>query len=118
MAAPQKKAKKQGKKSVITNLRRGRGVSVRFFQQNAWMILFLVVIVVMLISLRYRTKVNMMQITQLERELEQAENRKIEEKALYMSTIRETDMQQLIDRHNLGLQFQEQPPYILEISDK
>jgi hypothetical protein len=59
----------------------------------------------------------MMKIKELNAKLEQAENRKLAEKAQYMSLIRESDMVKLVNERHLGLEFQEQPPYEFSIDE-
>ena len=56
----------------------------------------------------------MLEIKNLTTELKHAESEKLQEKAAYMSLIRETEMKRLVENKGLGLQFQEQPPYELE----
>lgn len=70
--------------------------------------------VLILLGMRYRTRVYMRQIKDLRTELKQAENERIEEKARYMSMIRETDMVQMAQKHNLGLVFSDKPPFVLQ----
>lgn len=106
-----KKSEKENKGSWKSDLRHGRGVSVRFFRQNVWLLVIFVVAVLVLIGLRYRTKTRMMEIKQLTSELERAENRKMEEKAAYMSLIRESEMRRLVAEKHLNLEFQQYPPY-------
>lgn len=103
--------------SMWSTMRQGKGLSVSHFRNNAWLIVLIVSLALMLISMRYNTKTHMMEIKRLRSELEQAENHKLEEKALYMSLIRENDMVELSQRHHLGLEFQEQPPYILHVGE-
>ena len=105
--------KKKGGYSWVQKFRYGRSISVEFFKSNAWLLLIIVVAVIALIGLRYKTKTKMQQIKTLERELVRAESAKLQEKAEYMSLIRESEMQRLSDQRNLGLTFQEQPPYTL-----
>lgn len=100
---------------VFRELWYGRGVSVNYFRQHAWLIVLMVGAIVVLIGARYRTKTSMMQIKQLQIELQQAENTKLDEKARYMSLIRETDMVKRVDEAHLGLVFQEEPPYELKV---
>ena len=57
------------------------------------------------------------EIKALERELVRSESAKLQEKADYMSLIRESEMQRLVDRHGLGLTFPEQPPYTLSCDE-
>lgn len=112
------------KKSDIKNdgdwkrdLRYGRGVSIRFFRNNAWILALVIVLVLVLIGLRYRTKTRMMEIKQLSVELEQARSQKLEEKAAYMSLIRESEMKRLVEKQGLNLEFQTAPPYKLYATD-
>lgn len=101
-------AKKSG---WLTDLRYGRAMSVDLFKRNAWLLLFIMVLIVSLIGLRYKTKTKMVEIKRLERELSQSESEKIREKAQYMSLVRESEMLRLTNEKHLGLEFQEQPPY-------
>lgn len=99
--------------SVLRDLGYGSLVSLSFFRRNAWLLIAIIVSLVALIGLRYQTKTKMSQIRSLERELVTAESEKLQQKSEYMSLIRETEMQRLVDEHHLGLTFQEQPPYRL-----
>lgn len=100
---------------LVGDLRKGRGLSVDFFRRNGWLIIFLTVIILVLIGVRYRTRVYMHEIKTLRQELRNAENEHIEEKALYMSMIRETDMVEMSRRYGLGLTFSDKPPYTLHL---
>lgn len=102
----------------VTDLRFGRSVSIEFFRHNAWLIMVFVVAVLSLIGLRYKTMAKMAQIKALNTELKRSESMKLQEKARYMSLIRETEMRRLVERNGLNLQFQEQPPYQLDISSR
>lgn len=118
MATPKKKKDSKstaGRKKTgwLEELRYGETISLEFFRTNAWIMLVMVVTVLALIGLRYKTKTKMAEIKQLTVELQRAESRKLQEKALYMSLIRETEMKRMVNEKNLNLQFQEQPPYEL-----
>ncbi len=104
-------------KQMIEDLRFGRSVSLEFFRKNAWLLMVIVVAMLSLIGLRYKTKTKMAQIQSLTIELQRAESSKLQEKAAYMSLIRETEMRRLVAEKGLGLEFQEQPPYELIIED-
>ncbi len=109
-----KKEKKQRKTpGWVAELRYGQSISLEFFKTNAWLILVMVVIVVALMGLRYKTKTKMAQIKKLNVELQRAESHMLDEKSKYMSLIRETEMNKMVNEHGLNLQFQEQPPYHL-----
>lgn len=109
----QKKGKKIGKAATgwLSDFRYGKTVSVNFFRNNAWLLIAFIAIVLALMGMRYKTKTKMMEIKKLEKELVQSETEKLREKAAYMSLIRETEMMRLVQKNNLGLIFQEQPPY-------
>ncbi|MDE5870259.1 MAG: hypothetical protein K2H18_08490, partial [Muribaculaceae bacterium] len=83
------------------------------FKTHAWLMLIFVVAVISLMGLRYKTKTKMSEIQQLNKELQIAESEKLQEKAKYMSLIRETEMRKMVAEKGLDLQHQEQPPYEL-----
>lgn len=95
----------------ISDIRYGKSVSVNFFKDNAWLLIIFISIVLALMGMRYKTKTKMEEIKKLEKELVESESSKLKEKAAYMSLIRETEMMRLVKQNNLGLIFQEQPPY-------
>lgn len=95
----------------LIDARYGKAVSVSFFKRNAWLLVIFLAVVLALMGMRYKTKTKMEQIKKLEKELVQSESDKLREKAAYMSLIRETEMMRLVRKNNLGLIFQEQPPY-------
>lgn len=117
MATVKKRTSKTYKKNDWrSDLRYGRGVSATFFRNNLWLIVLVLVLVLMLIGLRYRTKTRMMEIKQLTIELNRAESHKLQEKAAYMSLIRESEMKRLVEREGLNLEFQQTPPYEISSS--
>ncbi len=115
-SAPDRKNKKQ-MPSWLVDIRYGRSLSVDFFRRNAWFLMVFVVAMLSLIGLRYKNKTKMMEIKRLNTELKQAESAKLQEKAAYMSLIRESEMKRLVEKKGLGLQFQEQPPYEVELEN-
>ena len=115
---PNKKDKKEKKQKEsgtgwMSELRYGRSISLEFFKTNAWLLLIFVVSVISLMGLRYKTKTKMSEIKQLTKELQRVESEKLQEKARYMSLIRETEMRKMVAEKGLDLQFQDQPPYEL-----
>lgn len=110
-AAGTKKEKSQN--TWLNELRYGRSISVEFFKSNAWLLLIIVVAVIALMGLRYKTKTKMSEIKRLNIELTRAESEKLQEKSAYMSLIRETEMRRMVRERGLPLEFQEQPPYEL-----
>lgn len=99
----------------VADVRYGRSLSVEFFKRNAWLLMVFVVAILSLMGLRYKTKTKMEEIRRLTVELQRAESSKLQEKAAYMSLIRETEMKRLVEEKGLGLEFQEFPPYELEL---
>lgn len=102
---------KNSASNMLRNAWFGKTISVTFFKENAWLLLIFITVVIALMGMRYKTKTKMEQIKKLEKELVQSESDKLREKAAYMSLIRETEMMRLVKKNNLGLIFQEQPPY-------
>lgn len=125
-AKPKKEKKEKPKKSkrglkgvpkdLMNDMRYGRSLSLEFFKQNAWILMIFVVAIIALMGLRYKTKTKMEEIKQLTVELQRAESSKLQEKAAYMSLIREAEMKKLVEEKGLGLQFQELPPYELIVN--
>lgn len=105
------KEKKKRDTKWVSDLRYGQSLSLQYFKTNAWPLLLVVAIVIAMIGLRYSTMTKMEQIKKLNVELQKSESRKLHEKALYMSLIRESEMRKLVSEKQLGLDFQEQPPY-------
>lgn len=125
MTAKAKKEKKKKEKNrkkgvsrdLMNDMRYGRSLSLEFFRHNAWLLMLFVVAIIALMGLRYKTKTKMEEIKHLTVELQRAQSSKLQEKAAYMSLIREAEMKKLVDEKGLGLQFQEFPPYELAIED-
>ena len=119
-ADPKPKSKKKLKgvsRDLVNDVRYGRSLSLEFFRHNAWLLMLFVVAIIALMGLRYKTKTKMEEIKQLTVELQRAQSSKLQEKAAYMSLIREAEMKKLVESQGLGLQFQEYPPYELIVED-
>lgn len=97
----------------LGTLREGRPLSVDFFKRHAWFILIAMVAVIALIGQRYTNKSKMREIKSLDKELAFERSQQLNEKALYMSLIRENAMRDLLRKKNLDLDYQEQPPFEL-----
>lgn len=120
-AAKKKKESKETKKKRkspewVDELRYGQSISLEFFKTNAWLILVIVVVIVALMGLRYKTKTRMEEIKSLTTELQRSRSVMLNEKSDYMSLIRETEMKRMVHERGLPLEFQEQPPYKLSES--
>lgn len=103
--------------ALVNDMRYGRTLSLEFFRKNAWLLMLFVVAILALMGLRYKTKTKMEEIKRLNVELQRAESSKLQEKAAYMSLIREAEMKKLVEEKGLGLQFQEYPPYELVVEE-
>lgn len=114
---PQKKKKKLST-LWIQEMKYGESIPIDFFAHNAWILIILLVAILSLIGLRFKTKTKMEEIKKLNHQFELSESAKLQEKAEYMSLIRETEMRRLVAEKHLGLVFQEQPPYEIELSTK
>lgn len=113
-----KRKENSGSQAWITDLRYGQSISVDFFKKNAWILIVFLIVILSLIGLRYKNKTQMREIKILTDKLELAESEKLQEKAAYMTLIRETEMRRMVAEKNLGLVFQEQPPYEIELIEK
>lgn len=105
--------KKRKSPEWVDELRYGQSISLEFFKTNAWLILVIVVVIVALMGLRYKTKTRMEEIKSLTTELQRSRSVMLNEKSDYMSLIRETEMKRMVHERGLPLEFQEQPPYRL-----
>lgn len=95
----------------LSDLRGGQGVSLEFFKRNGWLLATIIIIILSLMGLRYRTQTRMVEIARLTQELKMAESEKLSAKKEYMTLIRQTKMNELVQQHRLPLIHQEQPPY-------
>ncbi len=73
----------------------------------------MVVMLMVYITNRYTCQTQMERIRTLERELEVAKTERVRAKSAYMSKIRESSIQEMVDSLGLGITVQEQPPYRL-----
>lgn len=105
---------KHSLKRNTDEIRSGQAVSLDFFKRNAWLVIAILTALVGVMGLRYRTKARMTEIKQLNRELQRAESAKLQEKARYMTLIRETELTKLTAEKSLGLKYQEEPPVVIE----
>ena len=87
--------------------------SIDFFRRNWWVVLGVVVMLMVYITNRYTCQTQMERIRTLERELEVAKTERVRAKSAYMSKIRESSIQEMVDSLGLGITVQEQPPYRL-----
>ncbi len=99
---------------IVEDVRFGQSVSLDAFRRNAWVLVPVIVVVLALMGLRYKTKSKMEQIRTLNTELQRSQSAKLQEKAQYMSLIRETEMMRMVEEKKLGLIFREEPAVEVE----
>lgn len=92
----------------------GRILSTDFFRRYWWIVLGSVVMLMIYITNRYTCQTQMETIRALQKELEVAKTERIRAKSAYMSRIRESSMQHMVDSLGLGLTIQDKPPFRLE----
>lgn len=102
---------KRGRLSIMRRALHGRMLSLDFFSRHWLWVLTIVVMLMIYITSRYTCQTQMEDIQRLTRELEVAKTERVREKSVYMSRIRESQMQHLADSMRLGVTIQEQPPY-------
>ena len=101
--------------SFLSRLLYGQVISVDFFVRY-WLIIFTALAIIMMyITNKYNTQTKMEEIRTLTRELEIVKTERIRVRSAYMSRIRESEMQVLVDSMGLGLSVSEQPPYKLSL---
>ena len=109
--------KSQTSSEFFSRLLRGEMISSRFFARN-WLVIFTgVVIVMMYITNKYNTQTKMEEIKALRTELEVVKTERIRVRSAYMSRIRESKMQALVDSFRLGITVQDRPPYNIPMSE-
>ena len=104
--------------SMIQDLRYGKSLSLEFFKHNAWLLLLMIVIILGLMGLRYKTKTKMEEIKKLKVELKRSESNMQHEKALYMTLIRDSELKRYVDEKGLNLTHPDQPPYVIYDDEK
>lgn len=99
--------------SVMRQLMYGRVVSSDFFARNWIVLLVIIFLILVYIAGKYTCQTKMEQVRRLETRLEVVKAERVRARSDYMSKIRESAMQQLVDTNHLGLKVQEYPPFIL-----
>lgn len=107
-----KQSSRKGK-SVATVMRHGTPLSIELFKRHGWFILIAMVVVVALTGQRYANANKVRKVQRLKKELALQQSVAINEKAAYMSLIRENVMRDFLHARHLDLDYQEQPPYSL-----
>ena len=113
MAQAAGKSKKIKNDNLLVKLINGRLLSSDFFARHWKSVLLAILMVLIYITNRYQCLTRMEEIRRLEQELEVVETERIRVRSTYMSRIRESSMQEMVDSMHLNLRIQDKPPYKL-----
>ncbi|QCD36819.1 FtsL-like putative cell division protein [Muribaculum gordoncarteri] len=113
MAQAAGKSKKIKDDNLLVKLINGRLLSSDFFARHWKSVLLAILMVLIYITNRYQCLTRMEEIRRLEQELEEVETERIRVRSTYMSRIRESSMQEMVDTMHLNLRIQDKPPYKL-----
>lgn len=118
MAARKSKGQNGGRSlfrvNYLSELLHGRMLSTDFLSHN-WMTIFIVVAIIFIyITNKYQCQTRMETIQKLEHRLEVVNSECVRQKSRYMSHIRESSMQQMVDSMHLDLHVQEYPPFTIK----
>ena len=114
----QKPVKEQRGQRWFHRVLYGNVVTTGFFAKHWIKVFILVVIVMIFISTKYQCMTAMEEIKRLENELNIVKTECIRQRSGYMSRIRESAMQEMVDSLIPGLTVPEQPPYILKLNEQ
>ena len=113
MAQAAGKSKKIKNDNLLVKLINGRLLSSDFFARHWKSVLLAILMVLIYITNRYQCLTRMEEIRRLEQELEVVETERIRVRSTYMSRIRESSVQEMVDTMHLNLRIQDKPPYKL-----
>lgn len=99
----------------IRDLVYGNIISLDFFRTYWFPIVGAVMLLMVYITNKYNTRIELEQIHKLKNELSIVRTECVRERAAFMSRVREQRMQQMVDSLHLGLHVQEQPPFALDV---
>lgn len=109
--AKDKKDKTKKKSPYIFRVFRGQVISSDFFARHWLPILIFIIVMMVYITTKFTYRTNIEKIEALQKQLEIVQNESSRERSLFMSRIRETSMQQMVDSLHLNLRVQPQPPF-------
>lgn len=108
------KISKDGTRKLTTqadDIIHGRFITSRLFKRYFFGVLLAVALIMMSISVRYDCTTGMETIASLRTRLEVVRTELQRERSAYMSSTRESAMQQRVDSLGLGLGIQQRPPF-------
>ena len=109
--AKDKTDKTKKKSPYIFRVFRGQVISSDFFARHWLPILIFIIVMMVYITTKFTYHTNIEKIEALQKQLEIVQNESSRERSLFMSRIRETSMQQMVDSLHLNLRVQPQPPF-------
>ncbi len=113
MASSKNNGKKLQQDSFMLRALHGRLLDTDLFAHNWLTVLLALIMILLYITNKYYCQTRMEDIRSLTQQLEVIETEQIRVRSEYMSRIRESAMQELVDSMHLGLRVQPQPPYRL-----
>ncbi len=112
MAKKEKTDKKRA--PYIVRVFRGQVISSDFFARHWLPILIFIIVMMVYITTKFTYRTNIEKIEALQKQLEIVQNESSRERSQFMSRIRETSMQQMVDSLHLNLRVQPQPPFTIK----
>jgi len=104
--------------AAVDDIAHGRFLTSRLFKRYFFAVLLIVVLIMMSISVRYDCVTGMETIAALRTKLEVVRTELQRERSAYMSTTRESAMQQRVDSLGLGLGIQQRPPFKIKAGNE
>lgn len=99
---------------LAKKLFRGQVISSDFFARHWLPTLIFLIVMMVYITTKFTFRTNIEKIQALEKQLEIVQNESSRERSNFMSRIRETSMQHLVDSLGLNLRVQPQPPFTIK----
>ncbi|MDE6048674.1 MAG: hypothetical protein K2M52_04550 [Paramuribaculum sp.] len=112
--AAKKRKKDSDNPGFFARIRSGQVISSDFFARNWMTVLAAILVIMFYITNKYNCQTKMEEIQRLTTELEIVKTERLRVRSSYMSSTRESSMQQLIDSLGLNLHVQDRPPFKLE----
>lgn len=103
--------------NIFSKIIQGRWISTNFFARNAITLIVALFFMMVYISNKYECQTKMETIQRLEQQLEIVKTESVRERSRYMSRIRESAINAMIDTLHLGLEIQERPPFSISYSN-
>lgn len=108
----------EARDSLLLRALHGRLLTADTFARYWLHILLVIFMVLVYINNKYSCQTSMEEIRRLSHRLEVVETERVRVRGEYMSRVRESSMQELVDTMHLGLRVQTQPPFHLSMPKK